>query len=183
MSRLKVSCKFLSMLYNMTYKRDGNQLFVYGAQSMFKVNLTDMNRFGVYTLYHKNNHRIDKAKTTWHPQLKSKDIYKVIFYAFSHDFYKNNNLWANEHDVAWFKKDVELLDKDGRIRNGILMTRGGFIDCPICHKKLSAKNPNGEIRYKIHCRCKSGNHHTTLEYKTGVGYVWTLYKHTGGLSK
>ena len=69
----------------------------------FKVNLTDKQRFGEYTLFHKN-HYYDL--NNYHTQGKYKDLHFLIFVAATHSINKEVGIKSTAEDWFAFKKDA-----------------------------------------------------------------------------
>lgn len=78
--------------------RLGNEIQVWTAKSKWRILLSDMARFGHYTLYHLN-HKTDKVY--YHRQCESKDVSYLVYYAVLHDLDK-------PYDWKGFQDSYEL---------------------------------------------------------------------------
>ena len=60
-----------------------------------------------------------------------------------------------------------------QVKEGQYLDKNGFITCPMCGRKKSVIRNDGELRGKIHCKCKTGNHHTVFKLD---GDVYLCYQ-------
>lgn len=47
----------------------------------------------------------------------------------------------------------------------------GAFNCPICGRNRHVLQNNGDIRIQIHCKCRTGNHHTVFRFDMGA-YIY-----------
>ena len=69
----------------------------------FKIYLQDKERFGKYTVSHKNK---KEANGNWHVQIKCNSFDYAIYTCLVHGFNKSYNLWSNTEDYYRFRKDA-----------------------------------------------------------------------------
>lgn len=50
---------------------------------------------------------------------------------------------------------------------------GEIIICPICGRKKRVLTQDGDLREIIHCKCKTGKHHTKFQLEMGGDYIYT----------
>lgn len=162
---IRVLCDYMSEIYDSKYFVRNDVLFIDTPKSMFKINLKDGERFGFYTLFHKNSKSQDSFH---HTQTKRVMLTRVIFEAFSHDFYKYNNLFFEYNDYERVMKDVQIIIDHVYLKNKYI--RYSILKCPICNRKLKVLNSKGDLRKDIYCKCKIEKHHTHLQYLYGKGY-------------
>lgn len=72
----------------------------------FRVNLTDKNRFGYYTFFHRSNARRLDGKYDYHVQLKTSNLGKGLFQCWTHELHKESNIWYTEEDWKRFVDDA-----------------------------------------------------------------------------
>lgn len=104
-------CAFLEDLYGgMHYLREtdfGTILYIENGPDKFKINLTDKNRFGKYTLFHQSDKKDKSGHVRFHSQLKTRNLHCAIFVAYAHQVHKNNNIY-------WHQEDIDRLMEDWR---------------------------------------------------------------------
>lgn len=83
----------------LTYK--DNCLYVEVDGDKFRVNLTDKQRFGYYTFFHRDSGRRIDGKYYYHTQLKDKELAHGLFLIWCHKFNKDLGIWSTEED--WFR--------------------------------------------------------------------------------
>lgn len=47
-----------------------------------------------------------------------------------------------------------------------------MIICPNCGRKKSVLTRDGDLREVIHCKCKTGKHHTKFQLEMGGDYIY-----------
>ncbi len=52
-----------------------------------------------------------------------------------------------------------------------LINENGTFNCPVCGRKRNVLQSNGDIRLLIHCKCRTGNHHTVFKFDMGA-YIY-----------
>lgn len=87
-----------------TYKDECLYIEVNGDK--FRVNLTDKERFGYYTFFHRNSGRNLDGKYYYHTQLKDKDLAHGLFLIWCHKFNKDLNIWSTHEDWTRFVNDA-----------------------------------------------------------------------------
>jgi hypothetical protein len=84
----------------------GDCLYVEVDGDKFRVNLTDKQRFGYYTFFHRDSgHRLD-GKWYYHTQLKDKCLAHGLFLIWCHKMNKENNIWSTAEDWKRFVNDA-----------------------------------------------------------------------------
>lgn len=87
-----------------SYKDDC--LYVEVNDDKFRVNLTDKQRFGYYTFFHRDSGRRLDGKYYYHTQLKDKCLAHGLFLVWCHKFNKELNIWSTHEDWAKFVNDA-----------------------------------------------------------------------------
>jgi hypothetical protein len=103
--------KFCIDNYGGSYSIVDNLLVMQVDTDLFKVNLTDKERFGSYTLYHKSNNRLD-GKVCFHVQCKTRNLDFALFVSFVHKFNKNLGIKFEKEDFMRFKQDCIKYSND-----------------------------------------------------------------------
>ena len=88
----------------LTYK--DNCLYVEIDGDKFRVNLTDKQRFGYYTFFHRDSGRRLDGKYYYHTQLKDKELAHGLFLVWCHKFNKSLGIWPTEEDWLRFINDA-----------------------------------------------------------------------------
>lgn len=101
------SIEFCQELYGGTYSEKGDLLFLNIGKDLFRINLTDRERFGKYAIYHQSSAlRLDN-KPAFHKQCESLTFDYALFICFTHDFNKSNQLYNKKEDFTRFKEDLK----------------------------------------------------------------------------
>lgn len=87
-----------------SYKDDCLYVEVNGDK--FRVNLTDKQRFGYYTFFHRDSGRRLDGKYYYHTQLKDKCLAHGLFLVWCHKFNKELDIWSTHEDWAKFVNDA-----------------------------------------------------------------------------
>ena len=87
-----------------SYKDDCLYVEVNGDK--FRVNLTDKQRFGYYTFFHRDSGRRLDGKYYYHTQLKDKCLAHGLFLVWCHKLNKELNIWSTHEDWAKFVNDA-----------------------------------------------------------------------------
>lgn len=93
---------YATSIYGAHFIQKEDLLFIKTDKDFFKVNLKDKERFGNYTLFHKNKIQ----ENGYHMQGKFKDLHYLIFIAASHDVYKEADINFEKEDWFSFRKDA-----------------------------------------------------------------------------
>lgn len=88
----------------LTYKE--NCLYVEVDGDKFRVNLTDKERFGYYTFFHRDSGRRLDSKYYYHTQLKDKDLAHGLFLIWCHKLNKTTGIWSTHEDWLQFVNDA-----------------------------------------------------------------------------
>lgn len=88
----------------LSYKDDC--LFVEVNGDKFRVNLTDKQRFGYYTFFHRDSGRRLDGKYYYHTQLKDKCLAHGLFLVWCHKFNKELDIWSTHEDWTKFVNDA-----------------------------------------------------------------------------
>lgn len=88
----------------LTYK--DNCFYVEVEGDKFRVNLSDKERFGYYTFFHRDSGRRLDGKYYYHTQLKDKDLAHGLFLVWSHKLNKSNGIWHTYEDWERFVNDA-----------------------------------------------------------------------------
>lgn len=91
----------LQRTYGGVVTRIDDLLYVEVNGDKFRVNLTDKERFGFYTFFHRDSGRRLDGKWYYHSQLKDKSLAHGLFLIWCHKFNKDLGIWSLEED--WFK--------------------------------------------------------------------------------
>ena len=83
-----------------------NCLYVEVNGDKFRVNLTDKQRFGYYTFFHRDSGRRLDGKWYYHSQLKDKDLAHGLFLVWCHKFNKELGIWSTHEDWLKFVNDA-----------------------------------------------------------------------------
>ena len=81
-------------------------LYVEVNGDKFRVNLTDKERFGYYTFFHRDSGRHLDGKYYYHTQLKDKDLAHGLFLVWCHKFNKDLGIWSTPEDWSCFVNDA-----------------------------------------------------------------------------
>lgn len=81
-------------------------LYVEVNGDKFRVNLTDKERFGYYTFFHRNSGRNLDGKYYYHTQLKDKCLAHGLFLIWCHKFNKKVGIWSTHEDWIQFVNDA-----------------------------------------------------------------------------
>ena len=87
-----------------SYKDDCLYVEVNGDK--FRVNLTDKQRFGYYTFFHRDSGRRLDGKYYYHTQLKDKCLAHGLFLVWCHKFNKELDIWSTHEDWTKFVNDA-----------------------------------------------------------------------------
>lgn len=87
-----------------SYKDDCLYVEINGDK--FRVNLTDKQRFGYYTFFHRDSGRRLDGKYYYHTQLKDKDLAHGLFLVWCHKFNKDLGIWSTHEDWLRFVNDA-----------------------------------------------------------------------------
>ena len=87
-----------------SYKDDCLYVEVNGDK--FRVNLTDKQRFGYYTFFHRDSSRRLDGKYYYHTQLKDKCLAHGLFLVWCHKFNKELDIWSTHEDWTKFVNDA-----------------------------------------------------------------------------
>ena len=87
-----------------SYKDDCLYVEVNGDK--FRVNLTDKQRFGYYTFFHRDSGRRLDGKHYYHTQLKDRCLAHGLFLVWCHKFNKELNIWSTHEDWTKFVNDA-----------------------------------------------------------------------------
>ena len=72
----------------------------------FRVDLTDKQRFGYYTFFHRDSGRRLDGKYYYHTQLKDKCLAHGLFLVWCHKFNKKLDIWPTPEDWTKFVNDA-----------------------------------------------------------------------------
>ena len=72
----------------------------------FRVNLTDKERFGYYTFFHRDSGSRLDGKMYYHVQLKDKCLAHGLFLIWCHKFNKDIGIWPTNEDWLKFVNDA-----------------------------------------------------------------------------
>ena len=97
----KIGLKFLIELYDGTYIIKNEVIYLHINKDTFYFNLTDLKRFNLITVFHKNT----AQKSGYHVQIKARSILYALFICFTHKFNIENNISNKPEDFIRFKKD------------------------------------------------------------------------------
>ena len=64
---------------------------------------------------------------------------------------------------------MKVIDKHG----GYWKDGSSVIICPVCGRKCNVLEKSGELRDIIHCKCRTGKHHTKFCFEIGGDYSYT----------
>lgn len=87
-----------------SYKDDCLYVEVNGDK--FRVNLTDKQRFGYYTFFHRDSGRRLDGKYYYHTQLKDRCLAHGLFLVWCHKFNKELDIWSTHEDWTKFVNDA-----------------------------------------------------------------------------
>lgn len=73
-------------------------LEIQNGHDMFHISLADKERFGKFSLYHRNYGKFLNGSYGWHLQCKCWTLSYAIVQAYGHSFHKDNDLWLNKED-------------------------------------------------------------------------------------
>jgi len=96
-----ISLLFLIELYSGRYIIQDKVIFLYIEKDVFYFNLTDKERFGVFTIFHKNKF----GNPGYHVQCSARTILYAFFICFTHNFNVENNIKNTTEDFVRFKTD------------------------------------------------------------------------------
>jgi hypothetical protein len=94
---------YLKFLYGGNTKINGSILWIYTEEDVFKVNLTDYQRFGKYTFFHKNRFPNDG---NFHKQMTCCDLEYGLFRCFTHYFNRRYRIPYSKEDWECFRRDA-----------------------------------------------------------------------------
>ena len=105
-------CSFLEELYGGTHYFTKHPmgydiLVIENGYDKFKINLTDKDRFGKFTLFHRNFGAFLDGTYAYHKQVEGRDLSYILFCAYQHDFAKKNG-------ISWNKENYQRLMQDWR---------------------------------------------------------------------
>ena len=92
--------------YGGTIAKRSNTLDIKIGSDRFHVNVTDGNRFGKFTLYHRNRQRALDGKYHYHKQGNYGSLAYAIYVAFTHEFTKVLDIGTSQEDYRRFKQDA-----------------------------------------------------------------------------
>ena len=92
-----------NMKINISYSTDYSILFLHTMFDDFKIYLNDKERFGKYTVSHKNKYK----ENTWHTQFKCEDFEYAIYMCLVHGFNKAYGIWSEQEDYERFLIDAK----------------------------------------------------------------------------
>lgn len=87
-----------------TYK--DNCMYIEVDGDKFRVNLTDKQRFGYYTFFHRDSGRRLDGKYYYHTQLKDKDLAHGLFLVWCHNLNKSIGYFSTHEDWCRFVNDA-----------------------------------------------------------------------------
>lgn len=80
-------------------------LIIENGRDKFKVNLSDKDRFGKYTLYHRDYGKKLDGRWCYHPQIRSRNLSYIIWISYTHDFNKSIGIFDNRENYERFFQD------------------------------------------------------------------------------
>ena len=98
--------RYLRATYGGTISYKDDCFYVKINGDKFRVNLTDKERFGYYTFFHRDSGRRLDGKWYYHTQLKDKCLAHGLFLIWCHKFNKDLGIWSNQDDWQKFVNDA-----------------------------------------------------------------------------
>lgn len=98
--------RHLRAVYGGSISYKENCFYVEVNGDKFRVNLTDKERFGYYTFFHRDSGRHLDGKYYYHTQLKDKCLAHGLFLIWCHKFNKDLGIWSTEEDWHRFVNDA-----------------------------------------------------------------------------
>ena len=98
--------RHLRNIYGGTVTCKDKCMYVEVDGDKFRVNLSDKQRFGYYTFFHRDSGRRLDGKYYYHTQLKDKCLAHGLFLVWCHKFNKELNVWPTHEDWTKFVNDA-----------------------------------------------------------------------------
>lgn len=89
------------------YNKDKTIMFIHTPWDSFKIFLKDKERFGYYTIYHKN-----KCTNGWHKQRTCNKLLFAIYVCIVHGFNKECDIKSHQEDYQRFIQDAKKYYKE-----------------------------------------------------------------------